>query len=618
MRKVLIGLGGAALIGLALLLSAGEIFHVQGPEEVHLVTADVALVRGAASTGAEVVARLPAGTRVRVLERTEEEQEIGGERSSWLRVAEVGGEELGWVFGALTVPLDPSRPEVAYGALIGKFLALDRTHSVPFETAVALEKALVEAERAYGPGPELALMRVDAVDLAGKWVGVWSRNPAHGPWFREHEGMVRETADGQRVSAEWLWKLADRYRDTPAADSIAFRAAWARWYHCEDDATCWLRFGLEPAAAYLERFPAGERVEESLRRLHGRSEFAADLACWNGDTDRARVEPELVARTRVLVEPLASPWRDSVLAELAEIEARCGHDGAGADTGSAGDTAGAGEAARTAFAVEPSSGTPELVFEPIAAPVRVYLFTPYAPRAVQLIAAPDPGATPVRPELLLGIGHSDTLCRHEIRPGVEWTDAEPGYERYLPTWTVAPFDSVSGNTTENALAFEPADCPSPLLPRVGFDDEAIAWAGEVIGGRLGDSLGVELDAHLLKGAAWEMPDGSIQTWVQLAFVPAGSDLWRARRHQRMAAIRHGADREPSLIELTGPADGFTGVPFALLDLDGDDVPEVFAWDWVPTEESRLYEYHGVAIYGSKDGESYRVWHRIAGWRVDMH
>lgn len=299
----------------------------QDADSLSLVAVADAVLREAPWSGAREVAGVSLGTRVRVLARTEagSREADGSEPASWLYVAVVESGPRGWLRGAGTVALAPSHPEAGYAAMMERYREQARDGGVPFELAVALERVLEEAQAVYGRSARFELLEMDAIDMAGQWPIGWPpRDPTHLAWYEEHEGMIRgRPIGGFQVSPDALWALVDRYRDTPAADTIAFRAAWAQLAHCEDDAGCWLVTALEPAGRYLARFPDGVHVEATLERMRDRTEVAAEYACWNEQTGEPRVDAEAIARTRSLLEPFAAPVRDSVLADLARIEEKC-------------------------------------------------------------------------------------------------------------------------------------------------------------------------------------------------------------------------------------------------------------------------------------------------------
>lgn len=283
--------------------------------------------------------------------------------------------------------------------------------------------------------------------------------------------------------------------------------------------------------------------------------------------------------------------------------------------GSAGPLMGQ-DAARPIHRVAQALGVPVL-FEPIPVPTRIYLFNSYAPRALQLIGSPAdamdaPPASPV-----MAVGFFDGQCIHEIEAGAQWTDSGE-YDSRLPTWTVPDWEDLREQLVEPVLAFEAGSCPAGVFPRdldVGLDEETEAWVAERIIGELEDSLGVDLKLNWTKGGTWIVGDGVRQTWAQFNIGEEGHEWWQGG-HGVIVGIEHGPGREPRILHRHGPVSGYAAVPFALVDIDRDGFPEVFASFGVP--DGGLHELHGLVVIGSDDANSYRLKHLVPGWRVDMH
>lgn len=138
---------------------------------------------------------------------------------------------------------------------------------------------------------------------------------------------------------------------------------------------------------------------------------------------------------------------------------------------------------------------------------------------------------------------------------------------------------------------------------------------ERIIGELEDSLGVDLKLNWTKGGTWIVGDGVRQTWAQFNIGEEGHEWWQGG-HGVIVGIEHGPGREPRILHRHGPVSGYAAVPFALVDIDRDGFPEVFASFGVP--DGGLHELHGLVVIGSDDGNSYRLKHLVPGWRVDMH
>ena len=297
----------------------------QAPAESRVIATDVANLRADPSVASAVVRRVEIGTRLRVLSRSSEEEEIGGNRAHWYEVIEQGEAARGWVFGALTLPFDPDRPEVAFDTLVERFA--DRRQPAPFLTLDALERALDRMQNEYGESPDLEILRLDVLDAAGFHVFGWTPgDPAHATWVEKHRDLIRyyETGGYWEVRREAFWDLVEKYRSRPEAERIAWHASQPPSSHCEDDAGCWLSVGWESLGEYLKRFPGGLYVDSALHRLRRHSEIAAEYACWDESTGEPRVDAALLSQVREILGPIRSSAKHGVLEDLDRVDEKCG------------------------------------------------------------------------------------------------------------------------------------------------------------------------------------------------------------------------------------------------------------------------------------------------------
>lgn len=257
-----------------------------------------------------------------------------------------------------------------------------------------------------------------------------------------------------------------------------------------------------------------------------------------------------------------------------------------------------------------------VMFDPIDSPRRMYMFRPFAPRAVQMFAGRvDPGAA--QPASLRAIGFFDGRCTHVIDVGEAWMDT-PEFRSVLPAWNVPRADSIASNLSDPVLAFEPGFCPERTFARAtgsGLDHATLSRTVAPIQQEIEEKTGLELEMHVMQGGTWTVGPGVRETWTQLLFTRQGDEVLGGG-HRIIVGIRQDDRGEQEVLHWHGPYPGYSAVPFALADIDDDGTPEIFATYVIPSRG--LLYWEGVAIIQSGDGEEYEVTHLVVGWETDMH
>jgi hypothetical protein len=198
---------------------------------------------------------------------------------------------------------------------------------------------------------ELELLRLRAVERVLEVPELQNYSPyANPPGRTEPAAEVREFVNAHEEeiaysepAGEWLvpapayWALYERYRDTRAADEMAWAAANAGLVgECEGMIGCYLDVLAFTYVRYLEERPAGNHGDQALAQiieqltLMGGTGAAGRALCGDERTTEG-VKPEQLQQIRSAVEqvqPAAGSGKDSALVLIGNLEKRCAGGGA--------------------------------------------------------------------------------------------------------------------------------------------------------------------------------------------------------------------------------------------------------------------------------------------------
>lgn len=319
-----------ALLLCALLLAPHGGAAAQGPPTLKRVTtASAVRVRAKPSTSAPVVGTLGLGVLLDESERTLVKQRVGDREDYWYRVAAPGGVS-GWVFGALTRPVDPARLDEAYVRIARERAErADLSYADLVDLVAFLERA-AGAVRSTTVRAELELSRLLAVNRALAsipWDGQ-TRSPHREFLASQGDGVVYSEPGGVwLVRSERFWALHDRYAETPVAERIAWEAAQNPMPgECETDIACGFAAYAEAEGRYLRRHPEGAHADQALQNLLDMlSSVLDDLRGERHIFDvpdeadyRAEIKRSL-AEVRSAVAPLGAPKAKEALRRLDEL-----------------------------------------------------------------------------------------------------------------------------------------------------------------------------------------------------------------------------------------------------------------------------------------------------------
>jgi hypothetical protein len=289
-----------------------------------IVTATGVRLRAEPRADAAEVGRLTLGVVLRELERSPQRERIGASEDYWFRVAAEGGAE-GWVFGGLTAPFEPARRAEVYRSIAAarvnnaaatfpelSDLVVFLEHAV---TEVKEREALAELELARLVALQRSLANIDMSELEKQPYASWTKT-------REPQIVYSEPAGQWYVRAELFWELQDKYKDLPAAETIAWEAAQMPLPgECEGYLPCHLYAFTQSEGRYLKLYPRGPHAGDALRNL---SEFLDQVVAEQNDErpvfevpqeDRAELA-KTVAELRAQVAPSNHALRARVLEQL--------------------------------------------------------------------------------------------------------------------------------------------------------------------------------------------------------------------------------------------------------------------------------------------------------------
>lgn len=271
-------------------------------------------VRTQPDAHAKEVAKLPLGTLVIVLQRSEQPSTIAGMTDYWYQLESPAG----WLFGSFTQGVNPNDPTAASLALVqaklGAVGSVAFDESLKFTDVQALQQFAAQAATQTNDADsrgELELAAWRATDLAFQTIPYDKQGQEpYQSWIEslgQNKVYFHELAGRMAVSPETYWALADRYQNNRVGDRIAWQAAHSvPGGECEGDIACLSTRSQQFEGEYLRRYPQGQYVTEALANVTEVFEYLQ--AQWN---DQAHAIPYLGL----------TQW-ETLLASVAESPAR--------------------------------------------------------------------------------------------------------------------------------------------------------------------------------------------------------------------------------------------------------------------------------------------------------
>lgn len=293
-----------------------------------ITTASGVRLRAEPGPTATEIARLPVGMVMQQLERSATREKVGENQDYWYRVSTSDGRS-GWIFGALSLAIDPANPDVVYRRIATDRLKLEDDKTSFAEQADLfkfLTRAITEVRNTEVLA-ELEFARLRALQRAMRLV------PMEKLEQQPYSGLIKENAKllvfGE-PGAVWLIRqeafleLHKKYRTLPLADEIVWEAVENGLPgECEMYLPCQFESSLMLEARYLDLYPQGRHTTEALRRLE---EFLSGVARHASNKDIYDVPREdrpalqkSIARMRTVIARLNAAKRVTLTAYLDRI-----------------------------------------------------------------------------------------------------------------------------------------------------------------------------------------------------------------------------------------------------------------------------------------------------------
>ena len=268
-RRLLFAAAALVVVAFAFAAQGAHARQSAGARQ-RITTASGVRLRGAPDTASEEVGRLPLGTVVDELERSEAKATVGASEDFWYKVSAPNGAR-GWVFGGLTAPFDAARREEIYTRLASERAGkTDATFADASELVRFAERAAKEVKRRDARA-ELEFSRMRALARSITFLaGGEQPDEARKQWAAEHEPEIvySEPSGEWYVRADLLWDLQAKYKDLPLAERIAWEAAQTPLPgECEGDVGCNLYYLSATNGRYIKLYPRGAHSNEALKSL---------------------------------------------------------------------------------------------------------------------------------------------------------------------------------------------------------------------------------------------------------------------------------------------------------------------------------------------------------------
>jgi hypothetical protein len=233
-----------------------------------------------------------------------------------------------WIYGPLTTEFMRSNPEAALVALMDHIL--QRPNEARFEDYVAAEN-LFSDKRFATVAKFSGLLQFRKLSIITQAI---SRNDARGhelekdplkkAWVLSHGDLVHY----YDPDAEWYvfpesyWSLYEQYKQAPWAEDLAWAAAQLHIPGDECYADCLLGAIDRTFLQYWTRYPRGYAIRQALVEATHTAEAAADVACFDKDTDYSVPLPR-IEKLRGSLADVVAPEKTQLLDYLEQIERKC-------------------------------------------------------------------------------------------------------------------------------------------------------------------------------------------------------------------------------------------------------------------------------------------------------
>jgi hypothetical protein len=226
-------------------------------------------VRTNPQTSASEITRLPFGTVLQEIGRSDQQEQIGASRDFWYQVV-VPDKQPGWIFGGLTVAFDPNQRVAIYQRIIETKLKSDlATFADEAAFATFVERVLTEIPADVRS--QFEFFRLLALQRAARQTHWYeSTDAAQRTWVMQHDDdlIYSEPAGQWLVNSLRFWDLEQRHHGTALADDIAAAAAANGLSgECEGFLDCYASVLLTTDGRYLELYPAGAHTTAALQRI---------------------------------------------------------------------------------------------------------------------------------------------------------------------------------------------------------------------------------------------------------------------------------------------------------------------------------------------------------------
>ncbi len=224
-----------------------------------------------ASEESGAVARLPVGTRLKLVKRGQAGLAGNGDVSDWLHVEADG--KKGWILETATHEVAPGQEGLGYLRCCGVAREAEDEASTTRERFLERVDYVTCLTRALGESgnnrdaAELFLARAIALGRAAEMVERSDKlaEPYKG-FMQRYGGQLDWDPDGYAVRAGDMWAAEEKYRGEPAAEALAWTAAAysAVPKICGREVACAVARARAYWGEYLARYPNGVHAQEAM------------------------------------------------------------------------------------------------------------------------------------------------------------------------------------------------------------------------------------------------------------------------------------------------------------------------------------------------------------------
>ena len=227
-------------------------------------------IRSEGATSGKVVATLPLGTWGEILETGKTTQTLVGKSDYWYKIRDEANNE-GWIFGGLTMRCTAeSKFQTAAELVRQRFEQYGRPIEEAEQLHIFTEKLIKSArdreDLAIAELARLHSLQLILNTLSAMMIGSDTEHPA----VKENKNNIyyHESAGQQYISPSVFWQLAEKYKDTQYADTIAWEAAKQQLPgETEGDPTAVMAMLRMSEIRYLQTYPKGKFADKALETI---------------------------------------------------------------------------------------------------------------------------------------------------------------------------------------------------------------------------------------------------------------------------------------------------------------------------------------------------------------